>query len=132
MKNSIRTGKTSIKKKLPLPWRERIEVRGVDLVKLLTSFALGCLFWSISDLSASIHTDDGTSGAQSLVMQTGVRAKGMGGAFCAIADDINTIYNNPAGIGIVKRIEVELRHKLLFEGAQQSNFGVIIPLTSVS
>jgi len=36
----------------------------------------------------------------------GVRAMGMGGAFIAVADDVNTVYWNPAGLSNIKETEI--------------------------
>lgn len=52
------------------------------------------------------HYRVGTSGAQSLEMGMGVRATGMGGAFCAIADNSDAIYWNPAGLGQLWKTEI--------------------------
>ena len=40
----------------------------------------------------------------------GVRAMGMGGAFIAVADDVNTVYWNPAGLSNIKATEIGLQH----------------------
>lgn len=40
----------------------------------------------------------------------GVRAMGMGGAFIAVADDVNTVYWNPAGLSNIKETEIGVQH----------------------
>ena len=39
----------------------------------------------------------------------GVRAMGMGGAFIAVADDVNTVYWNPAGLSNIKETEIGIQ-----------------------
>jgi hypothetical protein len=50
----------------------------------------------------------GTRGAEFLTIPVGPRGVAMGGAFRAVADDINSIYWNPAGLGFLSRPEVLL------------------------
>ncbi len=40
----------------------------------------------------------------------GVRSMGMGGAFIAVADDVNTVYWNPAGLSNIKEAEIGVQH----------------------
>lgn len=47
-----------------------------------------------------------TTGADFLLMTTGARPDGMGQAFSAVADDINTLTFNPAGLGNIRMPEV--------------------------
>jgi long-subunit fatty acid transport protein len=48
----------------------------------------------------------GVSTAGFLEITQGVRAAGMGGAFCGIADDISALYWNPAGLSALKKREL--------------------------
>ncbi|MDT8903498.1 hypothetical protein [Anaeroselena agilis] len=40
----------------------------------------------------------------------GVRAMGMGGAFIGVADDVNAVYWNPAGIAFTKETQANIQH----------------------
>lgn len=51
-----------------------------------------------------------------MMIGSGVRALGMGGAFAAIADDGNAIYWNASGISQIKEPEVTLMHAFLYKG----------------
>ena len=51
--------------------------------------------------AADIHEDAGTTGAAFLKIEAGSRPAGMGGAFAGLANDVNTIYWNPAGLTAV-------------------------------
>jgi len=57
----------------------------------------------------------GTTGANFLKIDVGARPLGMGGAFVAVADDVNTIWWNPAGVATTKRKEVTLMHNEMGE-----------------
>ena len=52
---------------------------------------------SLAQIGSSL-TKTGTTSAQFLKIGIGARAIGMGGAFNSIADDISSIYWNPAGL----------------------------------
>jgi hypothetical protein len=56
------------------------------------------LFVSLSPLRAQ----NLTSGADFLKIDSGARSQGMGGAFTAVADDVNALTWNPAGIAFLK------------------------------
>lgn len=77
------------------------------------------------------HYQIGTSGAQSLEVGMGVRAAGMGGAFCAVADDINTISWNPAGLGQIWKIEISPGQYQWLEGINYNFVSCIYPLRGV-
>jgi hypothetical protein len=65
----------------------------------LLSIALCC--WNFSDARAQDFRSTsrvGTTAAQFLKISAGARAVGMGGAYTALANDINAIYWNPAGL----------------------------------
>ncbi len=51
--------------------------------------------------AVDIHEDAGTTGAAFLKIEAGSRPAGMGGAFAGLANDVNTIYWNPAGLTAV-------------------------------
>lgn len=62
------------------------------------------LFFAIitcNAFAADIHEDAGTTGAAFLKIEAGSRPAGMGGAFAGLANDVNTIYWNPAGLTAV-------------------------------
>src|SRR5436309_2306797 len=54
----------------------------------------------------------GTSGAPFLRIGVGARASGMGEAFTAVADDVSTIFWNPAGLANFKGREFLFMHNL--------------------
>ena len=64
---------------------------------LTVFFAIG----TFPVFAADIHEDAGTVGAAFLKIDAGSRPAGMGGAFAGLANDVNTIYWNPAGLTAV-------------------------------
>jgi hypothetical protein len=57
---------------------------------------------ALPTFAADIHDDAGTTGAAFLKIEAGTRPVGMGGAFVGLANDVNTIYWNPAGLTAVR------------------------------
>ncbi|HQF43583.1 MAG TPA: PorV/PorQ family protein [Ignavibacteriaceae bacterium] len=56
----------------------------------------------------------GTTAAQVLKINVGPRAIGMGGAFTAVADDISSLYWNPAGSANIESNEAFFNHTALY------------------
>jgi long-subunit fatty acid transport protein len=86
-------------------------------------------------LSGSIYSQDvtkvGTSSAAFLGVDIGARAVAKGGSFVAMADDITSIYWNPAGIARLEQGELALIHT---EWIADTNFdwgAMSIPLGSL-
>jgi hypothetical protein len=72
-----------------------------------------------------------------LEIGVGARALGMGGAFCAMAEDPSSFYWNPAGIARVPSISVWAMYNNQFGDvgdplAQHSTLGVIVPITGAA
>lgn len=61
------------------------------------------------------HRMVGTTGAQFLKIGIGARPIGMGGTYAGIADDVNTIYWNPAGLAQIKGKELSAQHIVWFQ-----------------
>ncbi|MFC2061158.1 PorV/PorQ family protein [Elusimicrobiota bacterium] len=79
-------------------------------IKKYFIFLLFCLV--NSTVSAKINN----SGANFLKFGTGARPMGMGGAFVAVADDINSARWNPAGLALLEYNEIMLMHNEAGEG----------------
>ena len=60
--------------------------------------------------SASICLAAGTSGAIILKQTSGARPLGMGEAFVALADDVNALHFNPAGLAQIKKHEISIMY----------------------
>ena len=66
--------------------------------------------------SASAAGGKGTAGAAFLRLTPGARASALGGAYGAVAGDGLATHYNPAGLGVVDRIEAAGGHESRFEG----------------
>ena len=71
-----------------------------------------------------------TTGADFLLMTTGARPDGMGQAFNAVADDINTLSFNPAGLGNIRMPEVGYGHESFVSDINYDFIGAAIPFGS--
>lgn len=74
----------------------------------------------------------GTSGAQFLEIAPGARATALGSAFGGIADDVESVYYNPAGLGQLRRPEVTGMHDAVFQGLQYDFLAAAAPLLTWS
>lgn len=95
---------------------------------LLALAALALLSVSAERGEAFGSGDVGTSGAQFLTIAPAARPAAMGEAFSGVADDINSIYYNPAGLGTLKMVEVAGSHTSLFQDIAYENAAVAVPL----
>ena len=66
----------------------------------------------------------GTTGAQFLKLGIGAKPSGMGESFVGIADDVNSIFWNPAGLTNLKSFETSLSGVLLYQGIYYGSIGV--------
>lgn len=67
----------------------------------------------------------GTTGAAFLKIGASARAVGMGGAFCAIADDVDAINWNPAGLAQISGIQATVLHNEWLEGIRYEYLGYV-------
>ncbi len=102
----------------------RIFIKSILLVSL-TLFAIN---YQLLTVHASTHQQVGTNGAQSVEFELGVRPAGMGGAFSGVADDINALYWNPAGLSQVENVTINPAQVQHFENANFNYVGLVYPL----
>jgi hypothetical protein len=69
-----------------------------------------------------------STGADFLNVTPGARADGMGQAFCAVADDINTLSFNPAGLGNLRLPEVSFSQYQFVSDISFNFAGAAVPL----
>lgn len=74
-----------------------------------------------------IHAETGKSGASFLKIVPGARPVGMGGAYTAIASDINALYYNPAGIGGIRQSQLGATHTEWLNNVNYDFAGGVIP-----
>ena len=71
----------------------------------------------------------GTAAAQFLKIGVGARASAMGEAYVAIANDVDALYWNPAGITQVHSIALGVSHSQWFADIAHNYIGLVIPLS---
>lgn len=69
----------------------------------------------------------GTTGANFLKIGVGARQVAMGEAVVGIADDVNSMFYNPAGLGMLTRKEVSVMHNSYIEGLRQEVGAMAFP-----
>ncbi len=82
---------------------------------------------SCSDLMLAASAQ-GTSAFQFLQLGVGARPAALGEAFAGVADDVNAIYWNPAGLAGLKQREMSVTHALWFEDITYSNLACALPV----
>lgn len=83
-----------------------------------------------STLLAGGFSKVGTAAAQFLKIGVGARAMGMGGSFTAVANDVSTIYWNPAGIANLDRTSISFTHSQWFADITHDFAGVVVPISA--
>jgi hypothetical protein len=78
--------------------------------------------------AAEIHEDAGTTGAAFLKFDAGSRPVAMGGAFAGLANDVNTIYWNPAGLTSLREREFTAMQNFSFADINNNYIGYAQPL----
>jgi len=72
----------------------------------------------------------GTTSAQFLKIGVGARAMGLGGSFTALANDVSTLYWNPAGITNLRGFSFAVTHTEWFADISHDFVGIVYPLSS--
>lgn len=70
----------------------------------------------------------GSSGGAILNMPVGARAIGMGEAFTAQADDVSSLYWNPAGIALLNQSQAAFMYNRFFNDFTYQNAAVAVPM----
>ncbi|MFH2070175.1 MAG: PorV/PorQ family protein, partial [Elusimicrobiota bacterium] len=73
----------------------------------------------------------GTTAANFLRIGAGARAAGMGEAYTGIADEVNSIYWNPAGMSLMKTKEASFMHAVWLEGINYQHFAYGHPVAKL-
>ncbi len=72
----------------------------------------------------------GTTAAQFLKIGVGARAMGLGGSFTALANDVSSLYWNPAGITNLNSFTFAVSHSEWFADISHDFAGVVLPLST--
>lgn len=100
--------------------RSLILGRSAMYILILSSCVLSSIQYPASSIASS--------GASFLKIPVGARAVGMGGAYTAAANDINSLFWNPAGLTGVRQKEMGVTHATLFAGTKFNFIGYAQPV----
>jgi hypothetical protein len=113
---------------------KRLNRRNNKMKKILIIFSALLLFGFGTDAlavknitgttSGGDFTKVGAAGAQFMKIGIGPRAAGMAGAYGAVADDLTSVFWNPAGLANVNSIQATFNYTSWFAGFDH-NFGAI-------
>ncbi|MDP8238117.1 MAG: PorV/PorQ family protein [Candidatus Hatepunaea meridiana] len=92
--------------------------------KTLSIVVLLMLLLTVCSVQASEVQKVGTTSMQSLKVATSVRAIGMGETYCALADDIQSVFWNPAGLIYIKDAAVVLSQINMPADIQYNNIAI--------
>jgi hypothetical protein len=84
---------------------------------------------NVSGSSAGEFLKVGAAGSQFLKIGVGARANGMAGAYTSVANDLSSLYWNPAGVADVKGMNGEFHYTQWFAGYSHSFAAVSMPLS---
>ena len=99
---------------------------------ILFPLILGILFIAVDENSYSQSIGRvGTTAAPFLKIGVGGRALGMGEAYTTLAEDVNALYWNPAGLAKVDKIEVTISHYDYLADLYYDFGGIAIPVQDI-
>src|SRR5437762_897418 len=94
----------------------------------LKQIGLMMAWWAACAAVASAGSSGGTSGGEALSIPVGARAIAMGEAYTAMADDVSSLYWNPAGIAILNQSEASFMYSQWLKDLTYNNASVAVPL----
>lgn len=86
---------------------------------------------SVVNIPSHATTNVGTAGAQFLKIGPGARVDSLGGAFSAIANDVTTIYWNPAGLSQLEKVSFSDTHTIWLADVRYNYLAFAIPVEHV-
>ncbi|MYI67489.1 MAG: UPF0164 family protein [Boseongicola sp. SB0673_bin_14] len=99
-------------------------------MRYITYILLSALIalWAVSSHAT---TNVGTAGAQFLKIGPGARVDSLGGAFGALADDVTSIYWNPAGISQLEKTSFSDTHTIWLADIRYNYLAFSIPIEKI-
>lgn len=102
------------------------------MLKNFAKLALVCTFILFVVLQGGLFSAPGTTSSLFLKIPVGSRPIGMGSAFTSVANDIHSIYWNPAGLGQVENNEFMFTHNDYIEDLKMNYVAFCHPLRKYS
>lgn len=101
-------------------------MRGMKMKKLLGIVTVAAI--TLQNPLAAWATGPGTTGADILKIGVGARAIGMGEAYVAQADDVSSLYWNPAGLALMQERQASFMYDQMYQDLKFQNASLGIPL----
>ncbi len=92
-----------------------------NLVKLIIFVFLTCILYLVSCIC--LFAGNGTHPMSFLQLDINARPAAMGGAFCGVSDDVNSLIYNPAGLGSIEKNEITFMQNIHFQEVYQEYLG---------
>src|SRR5580698_4397027 len=86
------------------------------------------LLAGLPGVSVWAASSPGTTAADVLNIGVGARAIGMGEAYVAQADDVSSLYWNPAGLALMQERQASFSYDQMYQGLSFQNASIGIPL----
>ena len=86
------------------------------------------LFAFAFSMNAQDFSKVGTSAGQFLKIPVGAKAISMASTFASVADDISSLYWNPAGIASLDKFEMGISHSKWIADIDHNFLGIVLPL----
>ncbi len=101
-------------------------MRGNQMKRLIAITAVSLLM--IQSQRISWASGPGTTSADILKIGVGARAIGMGEAYVAQADDVSSLYWNPAGLALMQERQASFSYDQMYQDLKYQNASIGIPL----
>ncbi len=97
-------------------------------MRRMTLLGVGSLVLLTQSATSLWASGAGTTGADILRIGVGARAIAMGEAYVAQADDVSSLYWNPAGLALMQERQASFMYSQQLQGLSYQNAGIGIPL----
>ncbi len=115
-----------VSKKAKIRWTDKLRCHLSRLLILVSAVVMFS-----STIPSEATTNVGTAGAQFLKIGPGARVDSLGGAFSAIANDVTTIYWNPAGLSQLKKTSFSDTHTVWLADVRYNYLAFATPIEKV-
>ena len=115
-----------VNKKAKIRWTDKLRCHLSCLLILVSAVVMFS-----STIPSEATTNVGTAGAQFLKIGPGARVDSLGGAFSAIANDVTTIYWNPAGLSQLKKTSFSDTHTVWLADVRYNYLAFATPIEKV-
>src|ERR1700733_1844251 len=106
--------------------RYKYPMRGTQMKRFIACAAAAGLF--VQSGGVSWASGPGTTAADILNIGVGARAIGMGEAYVAQADDVSSLYWNPAGLALMQERQASFSYDQMYQDLKYQNASIGIPL----